>query len=82
MRAPPLTPPPQGYVDDAKNTDNAWLETVSANFHDNNSAKFGAIKLAADFAWVEASSGLNIFSKHKEWLREVVELQRGYWSEG
>lgn len=23
-----------GYVDDPRNTDNAWMETVAVNFHD------------------------------------------------
>ena len=24
----------EGYVDDIRNTDNAWMETVAVNFHD------------------------------------------------
>ena len=24
----------KGYVDDPRNTDNAWMETVAVNFHD------------------------------------------------
>lgn len=24
----------EGYVDDPRNTDNAWMETVAVNFHD------------------------------------------------
>ena len=24
-----------GYVDDPRNTDNAWMETVAVNFHDD-----------------------------------------------
>ena len=24
----------RGYVDDPRNTDNAWMETVAVNFHD------------------------------------------------
>lgn len=26
----------RGYVDDPRNTDNAWIETVVVNFHDND----------------------------------------------
>lgn len=26
----------RGYVDDPRNTDNAWMETVVVNFHDND----------------------------------------------
>lgn len=25
----------KGYVDDPRNTDNAWMETVAVNFHDD-----------------------------------------------
>ena len=25
----------EGYVDDPRNTDNAWMETVAVNFHDD-----------------------------------------------
>jgi hypothetical protein len=26
----------KGYVDDPRNTDNAWMETVAVNFHDDS----------------------------------------------
>ena len=66
-------------MDDAKNTDNAWLETVSVNFHDNTGTKFGSFRLAEDFTWIEAQFSLNMFSQHKDWLRDVVELHRAHW---
>ena len=25
----------KGYVDDPRNTDNAWIETIAMNFHDD-----------------------------------------------
>jgi len=25
----------KGYVDDPRNTDNAWIETIATNFHDD-----------------------------------------------
>lgn len=28
-----------GYVDDPRNTDNAWMETVAYNFHDDTGLK-------------------------------------------
>lgn len=28
----------RGYVDDPRNTDNAWIETVAYNFHDDGHA--------------------------------------------
>lgn len=29
----------KGYVDDPRNTDNAWMETVAVNFHDESGIK-------------------------------------------
>ena len=31
----------RGYVDDPRNTDNAWMETVVINFHDETGDKVG-----------------------------------------
>jgi ADP-ribose pyrophosphatase len=35
----------QGYVDDPRNTDNAWLETVAVNFHDETGTSVGQFDL-------------------------------------
>ena len=40
-------------MDDAKNTDNAWLETTANNYHDEEGDKYGSYTLAEDFTWVE-----------------------------
>ena len=37
----------RGYVDDPRNTDNAWMETVAYNFHDNDGTKVGQFNLHA-----------------------------------
>ena len=37
----------KGYVDDPRNTDNAWMETVAFNFHDENNEVLNEIKLEA-----------------------------------
>ena len=37
----------RGYVDDPRNTDNAWMETVAMNFHDDAGTGLGAFKLHA-----------------------------------
>ena len=31
----------RGYVDDPRNTDNAWMETVAFNFHDPSGQEVG-----------------------------------------
>ena len=35
----------KGYVDDPRNTDNAWMETVAYNFHDDTGEIFGDLEL-------------------------------------
>jgi ADP-ribose pyrophosphatase len=37
----------KGYVDDPRNTDNAWMETVAMNFHDESGDIFSKFKLHA-----------------------------------
>ena len=37
----------RGYVDDPRNTDNAWMETVAYNFHDEKGDSVGQFKLHA-----------------------------------
>ena len=33
----------RGYVDDPRNTDNAWMETVAFNFHDPSGQEVGCL---------------------------------------
>lgn len=35
----------KGYVDDPRNTDNAWMETVANNFHDETGNFLGGVEL-------------------------------------
>ena len=37
----------KGYVDDPRNTDNAWMETIAYNFHDEDDSVFKDFKLTA-----------------------------------
>jgi len=36
-----------GYVDDPRNTDNSWMETVVYNFHDETGEYVGQLRLHA-----------------------------------
>ncbi|XP_071942447.1 transient receptor potential cation channel subfamily M member-like 2 isoform X2 [Antedon mediterranea] len=69
----------RGYVDDPRNTDNAWMETVAMNFHDDTGAAFGEFKLEAgddaqSVRWQRVSSKLPLFASHTAMLRKVAEL--------
>lgn len=39
-------------MDDPRNTDNAWMETVAVNFHDETGDIFGCIKLQVCFSFI------------------------------
>ncbi|XP_072174396.1 transient receptor potential cation channel subfamily M member-like 2 [Diadema setosum] len=69
----------KGYVDDPRNTDNAWMETVAMNFHDEDGAAFGSFTLeASDDAqsvrWQRVSSKIPLFASHTAMLKKVAEL--------
>ena len=39
----------RGYADGPRNTDNAWVETVAFNYHDDTGEALGAFQLAAGY---------------------------------
>ena len=54
----------QGYIDDPRNTDNAWIETLAYNFHDETSEVTRDFKLnvsAAIFIHIHIVCG---YGKH------------------
>lgn len=74
----------QGYMDDPRNTDNAWMETLACNFHDETGNIVGQFKLeggddAKDARWMELSRDLKLFASHVDLLREVAVLHRAHW---
>ncbi|XP_033625076.1 transient receptor potential cation channel subfamily M member-like 2 isoform X2 [Asterias rubens] len=69
----------KGYVDDPRNTDNAWMETVAMNFHDEGGTSVGVLELeAGDDAqgvrWQRVSSKIPLFASHQAMLRKVAQL--------
>ncbi|XP_033100595.1 transient receptor potential cation channel subfamily M member-like 2 isoform X2 [Anneissia japonica] len=68
----------RGYVDDPRNTDNAWIETYAMNFHDESGSAFGQLKLEAggdarSMRWQRVSSRIPLFASHTAVLRRVAE---------
>ncbi|KAM3965385.1 ADP-ribose pyrophosphatase, mitochondrial [Aphomia sociella] len=67
----------EGYVDDRRNTDNAWMETAAYNFHDENGTIVGALNLhagddAVGVRWVDATPNISLYASHNAILNEVV----------
>jgi len=74
----------RGYVDDPRNTDNAWMETSAFHFH--CSKELGALLplSAGDDAgavmWLDVDqsneSYANLYADHKKWVDQVAEQMR------
>lgn len=63
----------RGYVDDPRNTDNAWLETVAVHYHlpDHVAARL-ALRAGDDAAavrWIDVAPGLQLYASHRELVR-------------
>lgn len=74
----------KGYVDDPRNTDNAWMETVAVNFHDDDGAHVGKFNLragddAAKVRWLDIDASLDLYASHSDLLKAVVERLAAHW---
>merc|ERR1712117_864575 len=73
----------KGYVDDPRNTDNAWMETVALHFHDDTGDSVGQFPLKAGddakaITWMSLHSGLQLYASHSDMLRRVVERMEAH----
>jgi len=77
----------KGYVDDPRNTDNAWMETTAVNFHDEDGTLFSLFNLhagddAGEAKWVTYSwdtdlyDNFEMYANHKELLEKVLDLHK------
>lgn len=74
----------RGYVDDPRNTDNAWMETIAYNFHDEDNSVFQDFILeagddAGSVTWMDISSKLKLYASHKDFIEKVVSLHGAHW---
>ena len=72
----------KGYVDDRRNTDNAWMETIAVNYHDSTGKSFSKFPLqsragqetesgSVGVQWIPIDHNLDLFANH-EWIIEKV----------
>jgi len=70
----------RGYVDDPRNTDNAWMETVAMHFHCSDELgrmlPLEAGDDAAKVKWVDVESTLDLYANHKAWVQLVASTMR------
>ncbi|KOB64156.1 ADP-ribose pyrophosphatase, mitochondrial [Operophtera brumata] len=66
----------KGYIDDHRNTDNAWMESVANSFHDETGDTVGALSLhagddAVGVQWADITPQLKLYGSHKQMVDEV-----------
>ncbi|XP_049418102.1 ADP-ribose pyrophosphatase, mitochondrial isoform X2 [Epinephelus fuscoguttatus] len=74
----------KGYVDDPRNTDNAWMETVAVNFHDDSGNSVSELPLqagddAGQVQWVDVDSSFPLFANHSHFLELVAKERKAHW---
>ncbi|XP_054463654.1 ADP-ribose pyrophosphatase, mitochondrial [Anoplopoma fimbria] len=74
----------KGYVDDPRNTDNAWMETVAVNFHDESGNSVSKLPLqagddAGQVQWVDIDSSFPLYASHSHFLELVAKERKAHW---
>ncbi|KAG7249653.1 hypothetical protein CRUP_008925 [Coryphaenoides rupestris] len=74
----------KGYVDDPRNTDNAWMETVAVNFHDETGNSVSKLPLqagddAGEVTWVDIDSSFPLYASHSHILEMVAKERHAHW---
>ncbi|KAL1138475.1 hypothetical protein AAG570_008538 [Ranatra chinensis] len=74
----------KGYVDDPRNTDNAWIETVVYNFHDDKGVIVGSLPFSAgddaiSVKWLDVSNALNLYASHSDFIKLVALKHNAHW---
>jgi len=73
-----------GYVDDPRNTDNAWMETVAFLFHDDSGSTIGKFDLKAGddakaLKWTDISQEVELYASHSLFVERAVQLLDAHW---
>ncbi|XP_061399132.1 ADP-ribose pyrophosphatase, mitochondrial [Musca vetustissima] len=74
----------KGYVDDYRNTDNAWMETVAYNFQDESGTQVGKLQLsagddAAKVQWMDLNRNKELHANHSWIIEKVIKLLNAHW---
>ena len=73
----------KGYVDDPRNTDNAWIETVAVNFHDEQ-GNVGNIALnagddAQNVRWIDIDRNIKLYANHQKFIEITAQRRNAHW---
>ncbi|XP_072549252.1 ADP-ribose pyrophosphatase, mitochondrial isoform X2 [Salminus brasiliensis] len=74
----------KGYVDDPRNTDNSWMETVAVNFHDETGDSVSELPLqagddAGQVKWIDVDSSQPLYASHSSFLQTVTKKRNAHW---
>ncbi|XP_041349760.1 ADP-ribose pyrophosphatase, mitochondrial-like isoform X2 [Gigantopelta aegis] len=74
----------RGYVDDPRNTDNSWMETIAMNFHDDHGKSVANFKLhagddAVGVQWMDISKTLKLYASHESFIKETAQKHAASW---
>lgn len=74
----------RGYVDDPRNTDNSWMETMAVNFHDDQGTSVAKFDLhagddAAAVQWHDVGSDIKLYASHKSFIEIVTQRCNAHW---
>lgn len=74
----------KGYVDDIRNTDNSWMETVAVNFHDEDGSFLDKLNFeAGDDAiavhWEDISGDLKLYASHSLLIEKTANLKGAHF---
>lgn len=74
----------RGYVDDPRNTDNSWMETIAYHFHDEDGTSVGQFQLhagddAVGVQWMDISNHMKLYASHNYLIRDVVDRLKADW---
>lgn len=74
----------RGYVDDPRNTDNAWMETIATLFHDEEGINVGMLKLhagddAVGVKWIDLDKNIKLYANHLLFLEKISLKLKCHW---
>lgn len=74
----------KGYVDDPRNTDNAWIETTAVHFHDEENKSVGSLALKAgddarNVQWQDVDRNVCLYANHYTFIRTSAQNVNAHW---
>jgi len=64
-------------IERISSTDNAWMETIAYNFHDETGNVIGSVNLeagddASHVKWIDIDKSLKLYASHAQFISKVA----------